>query len=69
VDTFFPDISEHQPNADIAGIRKQTDAIGVRASYGTRLDLMMPARLNAVRVSAENLTHVTRPGDIRESCR
>lgn len=45
----WPDLSEFQSNADIAGIRKQTDVIAVRVSYGTRLDKCMPARLDEVR--------------------
>lgn len=48
-DTFFPDLSEFQPNADFAGIRKLTDAVSVRLAYGARSDRTMPARISAVR--------------------
>lgn len=49
MDTYFPDLSQYQPKADIAGIRKQTDAIAARASYGATLDVTMPGRLSLIR--------------------
>jgi hypothetical protein len=49
VDTTWPDLSEHQEKADIAGLRKQTEAVAFRVSYGTTLDNQMPFRLNEIR--------------------
>src|SRR5664279_6148689 len=49
VDTLFPDVSELQPHADVSAIRRQTDVIAARVSYGTRLDKMMPARVSDIR--------------------
>jgi GH25 family lysozyme M1 (1,4-beta-N-acetylmuramidase) len=48
-DLLLPDVSEFQSGADIAGIRRQTDAIAVRVAYGTRLDKCMPARRDVIR--------------------
>jgi hypothetical protein len=49
VDTQWPDISRYHANADIAGIRRETDAIEAQVSYGTHLDPTMPARRDGIR--------------------
>jgi GH25 family lysozyme M1 (1,4-beta-N-acetylmuramidase) len=47
----YADVSEHQPNADFVGIRKQSDVIAARTAYGTRLDLTMPSRRDKIRAA------------------
>lgn len=46
---MFPDISEHQPYVDWFALRKITDVIACRITYGTRLDHYMPVRRDTIR--------------------
>lgn len=45
----FPDLSEHQDSVDFAALRKQTNCVAHRVSYGYRLDHKIEVRKTEIR--------------------
>lgn len=46
---YFPDLSEHQDSVDFVALRKQTNCVSHRVSYGYRLDHKIQSRLAEIR--------------------
>lgn len=49
MNSLFPDISENQPNMDASALRKMTEAVSIRISYGKRLDKKFAWRIADIR--------------------